>query len=30
MQAEIASLHSSVSKLAAMHNGRHPVINDEK
>ena len=30
MQAEIASLHGSVSKLLAMHNGRHPPIKDDK
>ena len=30
MKAEISSLHSSVSKLSAMHNGRHPPIEDEK
>ena len=30
MQAEIASLHGSVSKLLSMHNGRHPPIKDDK
>ena len=30
MKAEIFSLNNSVSKLSAMHNGRHPTIKDEK
>jgi len=30
MQAEISSLHGSVSKLLSMHNGRHPPIKDDK